>query len=94
MRGGGYIFFHASRDPSQANTLLNNASLSTGDLILAVDFDVTDGQSEVTITARLQAFLTRIHDVLGAHPLLLTTKTLWDDVVIINTVLADQAFPL
>jgi GH25 family lysozyme M1 (1,4-beta-N-acetylmuramidase) len=76
---GSYQFFRASEDPvAQANLLLSHVgALGPGDLPPMLDVEVTDGQSNATIDARIAAWVARIEAATGRAPLVYTGPYFW-----------------
>ena len=79
---GAYLYFHPSDDPdAQANLLLRelrDVSFTQGDLLPAIDVEVTDGQSPSTIVARLQTLVNRMVSATAAYPVIYTSPSWWD----------------
>lgn len=79
---GAALFFEPSVDPTQqADTLiaaLTQANFAAGDLIPAIDVEVSGGQSQATILAHLQTVVTAVQQGLGVVPVIYTSAGFWN----------------
>ncbi len=76
---GVYQFFRPGEDPvAQAQYLLEQMGpLLEGDLPPVIDVEVTDGQSDATIVANMQAWLDTVENALGVKPIIYTSPGFW-----------------
>jgi GH25 family lysozyme M1 (1,4-beta-N-acetylmuramidase) len=79
MVRGVYQFFRPGSDPiAQADLLLGKiGTLGDGDLAPALDIEVTDGQSNATITANMTKWLQHVEAKTGRVPLIYTSPGFW-----------------
>jgi lysozyme len=72
---GAYHFFHFNDDPvAQAEFFLASAAPNAGDLLPAVDVEVTDGVTDVTrLVDALSAFITRVEQAMAGKRMLVYT---------------------
>jgi GH25 family lysozyme M1 (1,4-beta-N-acetylmuramidase) len=79
---GAYLFFHPEADPiAQANLLLQqlrSVGFTRGDLLPAIDVEITGNQSAATIAAHLQALVSAVHWSIGTPPAIYTAPSWWD----------------
>ena len=79
---GAYLFFHPSEDPvAQARLLLtqlHGVDFTHGDLLPAIDVEVTDGQPASTIVANLQTLVNAVAASINAYPVIYTAPAWWD----------------
>jgi lysozyme len=75
---GAYHFFHFNDDPvSQANFFLAAANPQAGDLLPAVDVEVTDGMSNLMqLIQRLRAFISTVEQAISGRRMMIYTG--WD----------------
>lgn len=78
LRRGAYHFYHPTRDPlKQAANFIRNVDLSEGDFAPVVDFEVTNGQSDVTIIDGLRLWLEMVEDHYHVRPIIYTNGNLY-----------------
>lgn len=72
---GAYHFFHFNQDPiAQANFFLASANPQAGDLLPAVDVEVTDGVSDVTqLVQKLAAFISKVEQAISGKRMMIYT---------------------
>ena len=82
MVRGSYQFFRASEDPiAQADLVLSKiGALGPGDLAPMLDVEVTDGQSNATIDAKIEAWIGHIKAATGKTPLVYTGPYFWGQI--------------
>ena len=82
MVRGSYQFFRASQDPiAQADLLLSHVgTLGAGDLPPMLDVEVTDGQTNATIDARIGAWVAHVKAATGRDPLVYTGPYFWGQI--------------
>jgi GH25 family lysozyme M1 (1,4-beta-N-acetylmuramidase) len=82
MVRGSYQFFRASEDPiAQADLVLNAiGALGPGDLPPMLDVEVTDGQSNATIDAKIESWISHIEAKTGKKPLVYTGPYFWQQI--------------
>lgn len=82
MVRGSYQFFRASEDPiAQADLLLSKiGALGPGDLPPMLDVEVTDGQNNATIDARIAAWVGHVKAATGRDPLVYTGPYFWGQI--------------
>lgn len=82
VKRGAYLFFEPGSDPvAQADALLSSlsqAGFTSGDLIPAIDVEVTNGQSPPTIASNLQMVVNTIQAALGVSPVIYTSANYWN----------------
>ncbi len=74
---GAYHFFHPMDDPvAQADYMVQKCGIpQAGDLPLALDLEVTDGQSGATVKQTTEAFLQEIVNKTGTMPIVYTSAS-------------------
>ena len=82
MVRGSYQFFRASEDPiAQADLVLSKiGALGAGDLAPMLDVEVTDGQSNAVIDAKIAAWVSHIEAKTGKKPLVYTAPYFWTQI--------------
>ncbi len=82
MVRGSYQFFRASQDPiAQADLLLSRiGTLGPGDLAPMLDVEVTDGQSNALIDARIATWVAHVKAATGRDPLIYTGPYFWQQI--------------
>ncbi len=82
MVRGSYQFFRASEDPiAQADLLLSKiGALEPGDLAPMLDVEVTDGQPNSVIDAKIVAWVSHIEAATGKKPLIYTGPYFWSQI--------------
>lgn len=77
---GAYHFFRASKDAGQqANFFLSKVTLSAGDLPPVLDVEVTDGASDATLQAGVQAWLDAVAAQTGVTPMIYASPAFWNE---------------
>lgn len=78
---GAYHFANPDRAANdalnEANWFLANASISSGDLIPALDVEVTNGLSVAEMQAWVATWLERVRSVTGVRPMIYTSPSFW-----------------
>ncbi|MFB7575690.1 GH25 family lysozyme [Streptomyces sp. NPDC056165] len=89
LKPGGYLFFEPAEDPhAQASVLLaalSTAGFAPGDLLPALDIEITGGLSPGALAASIQAAVNDIKAALGVSPVIYTGKGFWDNNLDSNT---------
>jgi GH25 family lysozyme M1 (1,4-beta-N-acetylmuramidase) len=79
---GAYLFFHPAADPvSQANVLLQqlrSVNFQYGDLLPAIDVEVTDNRPAASIVSSLQVLISAVQWSIGSLPVIYTSPAWWD----------------
>ena len=79
---GAYLFFHPGDDPTAQATLflqqLQAAGFHEGDLVPAIDVEVTDGLPPAAIVSALRALVDQVQAAIGVLPALYTAPLWWD----------------
>ncbi|MBV9099520.1 MAG: glycoside hydrolase family 25 protein [Candidatus Dormibacteraeota bacterium] len=82
---GAYLYFHPGDDPvAQANLLvrlLQEVGFGRGDMLPAIDVEVTDSQPQSTVVANLQTTVNAVASAIGANPVIYTSPSWWDTYV-------------
>ena len=90
---GAYLYFHAAQDPvGQAYLLLQQlrgVKFTQGDLLPAIDVEVTDNQPASTIVTNLQIFVNTMVAATEAYPVIYTSPAWWDGHVGSPALIAD-----
>ncbi|MFM2105861.1 MAG: hypothetical protein RL338_893 [Chloroflexota bacterium] len=78
---GAYHFANPDRAANdalnEANWFLANASISSGDMIPALDVEVTNGLSAAEMQAWVSTWLERVRTVTGVRPMIYTSPSFW-----------------
>jgi len=75
---GGYHFFHPTHNgKEQATFLLEHLKIRRGDILPAIDVEVSDGQTIATILGRLGEMIQELHRRLGVCPVVYTSPGYW-----------------
>lgn len=78
----------------EADWFLSNISPRAGDLVPVLDLEVANGLSSADLAAWVTAFVTRVHDRLGAWPAVYTSPSFWTTHLANSTFAADLGCPL
>ena len=78
----------------QADKFLAVATPQTGDLIPALDLEVPNGLTAAQMQSFVRGFATRVHDALGAWPMVYVSPSFWSKYLGNSTFAADLGCPL
>lgn len=85
VKRGAYIYFEPGQDPTaQANAFLSSlsqAGFTFGDLIPAIDVEVTGGLPPSILESKLQTMVQTIQAALGVRPVIYTAAGFWNSSV-------------
>ena len=97
--GIAFTAYHFARPTSstttgvaQADYFINNAKLSAGNLVPALDLEVTGGLSVSALQAWTWAFVKEVYARLGVKPMIYTSPYFWQTYMGNTTAFADQGY--
>jgi GH25 family lysozyme M1 (1,4-beta-N-acetylmuramidase) len=78
---GSYHFANPDTAPNdagnEASWFLQNAAITSGDLIPVLDFETSNGLDPATLTAWAQTWLAQVTAATGVRPMIYTTPNFW-----------------
>ncbi|HAA22731.1 MAG TPA: hypothetical protein DCP28_29675 [Cytophagales bacterium] len=82
---GAYHFFEPAADPkAQAEFFLKTVDLQKGDLLPAVDVEVTNKQTPEQVAAGLRTFVETVQQRIGRYPIIYCDAPFWNEDVAEN----------